>query len=249
LTGYARYWAVEDLRPFVEHLWTVQWDVSQPTTSQVLTHPSVQLVVQRGDSRVAGVFTRLFSTTMEGKGRVLGVTFRPGAFRAFYDAPVSGLRDRFLPLDEIFGRAAAGLERAALRHDAHDEAFGEIQEFLRQRAPRLDSAMELAARITYRVAEDRELVRVEQLVREFSIALRQLQRLFNDYVGVGPKWVIQRYRLHEAAERIAAGAVRDFAALALELGYADQAHFIRDFRRMVGRSPAEYARSLSALRW
>jgi len=68
--------------------------------------------------------------------------------------------------------------------------------------------------------------------------------LFDDYVGVSPKWVIQRYRLHEAAERIARGGVEDFADLALELGYADQAHFIRDFKKLVGRSPAEYARSL-----
>jgi AraC-like DNA-binding protein len=103
--------------------------------------------------------------------------------------------------------------------------------------------MELASRITYRIAEDRELVRVEQVVREFSLPLRQLQRLFADYVGVGPKWVIQRYRLHEAAERIAAGEVTDFADLALELAYADQAHFIRDFRKLVGSTPAQYARS------
>jgi AraC-like DNA-binding protein len=82
------------------------------------------------------------------------------------------------------------------------------------------------------------------LTREFGLGLRKLQRLFDDYVGVSPKWVIQRYRLHEAAERIAAGRVADFADLALELGYADQAHFNRDFKKLVGRSPAEYARSL-----
>jgi AraC-like DNA-binding protein len=244
LTGYARYWAAADLRVFVEHLWTVEWDVAQPTTREVLTHPSVQLVIERDRSRVAGIFTSRFVTTMTGRGRVLGVKFRPGAFRAFFAQPVSLLRDRQLPLDEIFAEPSAGLERRALRHAAHDEAFAVIQEFLRRRSPRLEPAMELASRITYRIAEDRELVRVEQVVREFSLPLRQLQRLFADYVGVGPKWVIQRYRLHEAAERIAAGEVTDFADLALELAYADQAHFIRDFRKLVGSTPAQYARSL-----
>lgn len=243
LTGYARYWAAADLRVFVEHLWTVEWDVAQPTTREVLTHPSVQLVIERDRSRVAGIFTSRFVTTMTGRGRVLGVKFRPGAFRAFFAQPVSLLRDRQLPLDEIFAEPSAGLERRALRHAAHDEAFAVIQEFLRRRSPRLEPAMELASRITYRIAEDRELVRVEQVVREFSLPLRQLQRLFADYVGVGPKWVIQRYRLHEAAERIAAGEVTDFADLALELAYADQAHFIRDFRKLVGSTPAQYARS------
>jgi AraC-like DNA-binding protein len=56
--------------------------------------------------------------------------------------------------------------------------------------------------------------------------------------------VIQRYRLVDAAERVATGTVIHWADLAVELGYADQAHFIRDFKKLVGRSPADYARSI-----
>ena len=70
--------------------------------------------------------------------------------------------------------------------------------------------------------------------------MRALQRLFAEYVGVSPKWTIRRYRLQEAAERLAAAESVDWPALALDLGYADQAHFIRDFKRMIGRAPAEY---------
>jgi AraC-like DNA-binding protein len=244
LTGYARYWPDDDLLPFVEHLWTVEWDLAEPAVSEVLTHPSVQLVLERGCSRVAGVFTRRYARSLEGKGRVLGVKFRPGGFRPFCARPLSELTDRQALLDDVFGAAAAGLERRALAHAGHGEAFSVVQEFLRGRRPAADPSVELVGRITARAAENREILRVEQLAGAFGIGLRRLQRLFDEYVGVRPKWVIQRYRLHEAAERIAAGAVEDFAALALDLGYADQAHFIRDFRRMVGRSPAEYARSL-----
>ena len=81
------------------------------------------------------------------------------------------------------------------------------------------------------------------MAERFDLSVRKLERLFSAFVGVGPKWVIQRYRLHEAAERIAADATLDGATLAFELGYADQAHFIRDFRRLVGKSPAEYSRA------
>jgi AraC-like DNA-binding protein len=56
-----------------------------------------------------------------------------------------------------------------------------------------------------------------------------------------PGVALQRYRLHEAAERIAAGEATGLAALALELGYFDQAHFGNDFRRYVGVPPAVYA--------
>lgn len=121
---------------------------------------------------------------------------------------------------------------------------GGFRPFLCRLAPAPDERAELAGCIVARAAADREITRVEHLVRESGIGARALQRLFADYVGVSPKWVIQRYRLHEAAERIAAGAVRDWAALALDLGYADQAHFIRDFRHWVGCSPGEYSREL-----
>jgi AraC-like DNA-binding protein len=55
--------------------------------------------------------------------------------------------------------------------------------------------------------------------------------------------VIKRCRLHEAVERLAAGEPADWARLARELGYFDQAHLIHDFKAMIGRTPAEYARA------
>jgi len=109
------------------------------------------------------------------------------------------------------------------------------------RSPRPDADAVLAGRIAERVAEERGITRVEHLAHEFGLGARALQRLFREYVGVTPKWVIQRYRLHEAAERAAAGTAQDWAALALDLGYADQAHFIRDFKRLIGRTPRDYA--------
>jgi AraC-like DNA-binding protein len=74
---------------------------------------------------------------------------------------------------------------------------------------------------------------------------RRLQRLFRKHVGASPKWVIQRYRLHKAIARVQAGIAFSWKALALELGYFDQVHFVRDFRHMVGMSPGEYEKSLA----
>src|SRR5262249_30129054 len=111
--------------------------------------------------------------------------------------------------------------------------------------PSADAGMASAVSVAARIIEDRSITRVEQLAREFHISVRGLQRLFSEYVGVSPKWVIQRSRLLEAVARGTAGTNVNWASLAADLGYADQAHLIRDFKRLVGRSPGNYAKGLS----
>ena len=82
--------------------------------------------------------------------------------------------------------------------------------------------------------------RVEEIAATHSIAPRTLQRLFQRYVGVSPKWVLKRRRIHQAVERLGEPLAVPWTTLALEPGYYDHAHFIRDFRLVVGRSPADY---------
>jgi len=244
MPGYRRFRPDGELASFVEHFWTVEWDIDEPVVREVLPHPSVHLVLERSRSRLVGVQTGRFTRRLEGRGRVLGVKFRPGGFRPFAGHAVSRLSDRTLPLAEALGRDAGALEELALARADPAAAFDLVQAFLHRRRPVRDETAELVGRIVGRAASDCEITRVEQLARAFDLGARALQRLFDEYVGVSPKWVIQRYRLHEAVERIAAGRAVDWATLALDLGYADQAHFIRDFRRLVGRSPAVYERAL-----
>ena len=86
-----------------------------------------------------------------------------------------------------------------------------------------------------------EVTRVDALAAQAGLSVRRLQRLFGDYVGVPPKWVIRRYRLHEITERLRNGKAVEWAGLAADLGYADQAHLTRDFTKLVGEPPTMYA--------
>jgi AraC-like DNA-binding protein len=243
--GLSRYWPSADLAPFVEHYWIVRWDLSELRTAETVPHPSIHMVLESPErSEIVGVMRTRFSRVLEGRGRVVGTKFRPGAFRPFVNGPVSALTDRRLSLGEVFGVRSRGLAEQVMGQADDLEGVAIIESFLRGFRPSPDDRMALAGRMAARISDDRSITRVDQLVREFPTSLRQLQRLFSEYVGVSPKWVIQRYRLLDAAERVAAGTLIQWADLASELGYADQAHFIRDFKKLVGRSPADYARSI-----
>jgi AraC-like DNA-binding protein len=241
---HARYVPTADLAPFVEHYWTVEWDLAEAKVVETLPHPSVHIVLEPGLAQVAGVTTARFHRLLEGKGRVFGVKFRPGGFRPFVTQPVSKYSDKILALSALLGSDADSIDQRVLLHTDHQAAINVIEAFLRARQPVPDETAVFAGRITDRIASDRRLTKVEQISKECGVGVRKLQRLFDEYVGVSPKWVIQRYRLHEAAERIAATNEPRWAEIALDLGYADQAHFIRDFKKLVGMSPAEYFRSL-----
>lgn len=241
---HERYWPSADLAQFVEHYWAVDWELDEACVRETLPHPVVHLVAEGDAATIGGPATRRWARQFApGRGRVFSIKFRVGGFRPFVAGPVCIYADHQFSAPAVFGQRARFLGRDVLAAEDHHAAVEVYESFLRDSGVREDPMVDLVAAIAARIADDHEILRIEQAAKEFDLKPRTLQRLFRDYVGASPKWLIQRYRLHEALARIDAGGSNDWAALALDLGYADQAHLIRDFKKIVGRTPAEYART------
>lgn len=232
------------LRFFVAHYWIVAWDLrgQEPYLSENLSHPTVHLVLEKGNSKIFGVVTGRFTQLLRDQGRAFGIKFRPGAFYPFMKTPVSELTDRSIDVSRVFGADGLALEEAVLSLDDEEVMVETAEGFLRERLPECDQNVETINQVVDTIIADGTIVKVDDVVNRLGLNKRGLQRLFSQYVGVSPKWVIKRYRLHEAAEKLAHGQVEDWPTLALDLGYFDQAHFIKDFKSIVGKTPAEYAR-------
>ncbi|HEV2639614.1 MAG TPA: helix-turn-helix domain-containing protein [Actinocrinis sp.] len=230
---------------FVEFHWIVRWDLrGRPAhPQQVLSHPNVHLVFEEPGPFVYGVQRGLFERRLTGAGRVFGVKFLPGGFRPLLGSPVLDLVDRRVPAADLFGPAVVRAQREVLGASDPDAMRRAAEEFLRGVLPEPDPTAREAAGIVARITEAPTLFRVDQLAAETGLSVRSLQRLFAEYVGAGPKWVLRRARLHEAAARAEQATEIDWSALATDLGYADQAHLTRDFTATVGAPPARYART------
>lgn len=238
---YARQAPAPALSVYVQHFWVVTWtDLGEPYEQRIVSHPTVNMTIACDFHRIAGVVRGGFSYTMHGSGRAIGTRFRPGGFRPFLGGPVSQLTDRFVEIGEMYGAAGAAMVEQVLAEPDARSAIALIEKFLLDLRPERDPLAEEIAAVVDLAETDVSVTRVDELAARSGRSVRSLQRLFRDYVGVGPKWVIRRFRLHEAAERIHHG--RDLATLAAELGYTDQAHLTRDFTAAVGTSPAAYAR-------
>ncbi|MCD0451412.1 helix-turn-helix domain-containing protein [Actinocorallia sp. API 0066] len=232
---------------FVEYYWSVSWSVQEVYEAKVLSHPNVHLVFEPDGPLVYGVDRGLFVRRLTGTGHVLGVRFLPGAFRALHNGPVAELADRRVDATRVFGPGITDVNRAVQATTDPVAMARAAEEFLTPLLPaRPDPAAVRAAELVALFTVEPALFRVDEAAAASGLSVRALQRLFAEYVGVSPKWVLRRARLHEVAHRAADTAPVNWPALAADLGYTDQAHLIRDFTAAVGESPARYARSATS---
>jgi len=245
------------LARWVEWYWRLTWDLPSGTgyTSHTLPHPTSNLSVELGSTRrevgadpvvLTGVVTRRFDVTLTGSGLVVAAKFRPGGLTALTGASARPLRDRVIPARSVFPHAALGplyeLHEATATSDgitALDLALLAVSNGAPE-DPRYDRVLAIVADLL----ADRSLTQVGQLEQRYGLSTRSLQRLFLHYLGVSPKWVILRYRIHDAVTDLDAGYAGPLADLAASLGWYDQAHFIRDFTALVGQTPGDYRRGL-----
>ncbi|CQD18308.1 transcriptional regulator [Mycolicibacterium conceptionense] len=238
----------EDAARFVEHFWSVSWDRREagPFESTVITFPAMHLTREWGDDVVRhghrlpstlihGVVPKVFRITISGRGSVVGARFRPGAFTARFGGDAAVMTGRVEQADdELLGTPLVlGEDVTAVRlgmDSAIGATAGEVDPTYRALTPLVD-----------RMRDDASLHRVEQVMELSPWSTRTTQRVFRRYVGVTVKWVLCRYRLQQAALEIESAPDIDFADLAVRLGWYDQAHFINDFRSMLGSTPGEYA--------
>lgn len=236
-----------DLADVVEVFWVGRWDLppDAPHTTRLLGDPCVHVVlerdaVERPPQRVVGVWTRLWENPLRGRGAVRGMKLRAGAAGALLEVAAS-VRNRVVALDAVVDGVPPVADLGwDPDHDAR--AFDRLADGLR-RWRREDPGTAEAIAACRAVVEDPALSRVDQLAARLGCTERAVQRRFRRHVGAPPKFVIRRQRLQEAAVRLERGDAVSLADLAHGLGYADQAHFARDWKAATGMTAGAFAQS------
>lgn len=232
------------LASVVRRYWMPVWSLpdGHVTVQRVLQYPVCLIVVSHEYARLVGPSSGLSTTELGGSGWALGTMLQPAAGIALAGGPVEGLTDRAVPLgdDNLVARIRAAAGEAPDDPERQRAAVAAMEESLKRLLPVDEEGLLVNAIVEY-VEGDPEVQRVRQVCEKFAITERTLQRLTARRIGLSPKWLIQRRRLHEAAERLRDVPRPDLARVAADLGYADQAHFGRDFRAVTGLTPGEFA--------
>jgi AraC-like DNA-binding protein len=238
----SRYPTSEALQPFADCHWIIEWSVAEnePQQQRVLSSPNANIVVTEGDTGLFGVARGVEARALRGSGCAVGLRFRVGGIRPFLAGPVAHLTGRKVSPLCVTHQTEAAMEASILSQTRHEDMIRAMEAMILPRIPAPDPTVDLISSMIHSVREEDGPMRAEALAAKFDLSLRSLQRLFHDYVGASPKWVIRRCRLQDAAYLLGEGDNLKIAAIASDLGYFDQAHMASDFRRMFGCSPAQY---------
>jgi len=195
----------------------------------------------RHAGHIVGALTHGDSSGVE-RPSMIGTYFRAGGLAAFTSVPADELTDRVVRVEDVLGPAAANVAARlaeaseAVRIDALESLLIERLRDQRRATASVDVAG-LAASIEQSAGQ----VTVEQLAYEAGISRQHLTRLFRERVGVTPKLYARLARFQSSLVYAGAGEPADGAHAALALGYADQSHWIAEFKEFSGLTPHRFA--------
>lgn len=189
-------------------------------------------------SFVVGELTRFLLLRPVGRIEIMGVRFKPGGAYRFLPFPLDSLTDNSIPSADVWGPQGTWLEESVLEASSDAQRQQLVEEFLLRRSERTTSRPRFEAAIG-EIIRTRGQVRVHDLAGQVGLSSRQLEREFRSRVGLSPKSLARIMRFQNLLRLVGEGALREWAYLALEGGYADQPHMVREFREFAGHSPAE----------
>ena len=243
-----RFYPRDSLADIVEHYWTVSWSLpaGQRREQETLPDPCSHASFEVGGSELVAPMRGRFHRELVGTRAVYAVKFRPAGLHALIGCPQAPLVNTRPKLDVLFPSLAVAEVEARILAGQTPAAFAaNMDAFLASLDPRISEQARgvnhLVERVLKRDPDDR-IETVEKMAALAGCSVRSLQRRFATLVGLSPKWVVQRARLHNALDVLAEHG-DDLAGAAYTLGYADQAHFARDFRAVVGLPPSAYVTS------
>ncbi|HKR15122.1 MAG TPA: AraC family transcriptional regulator [Pyrinomonadaceae bacterium] len=241
------------LNSFVECFWTLEGDGPTPgdAPERILPDGCVELILNfgarfsqhtNGDRVIqprhflVGQMTGPILISPTGRVELLGIRFHPGGTSAFLRLPMNEVTDQVTEL----GSLSRELERELL-HASEDlgslpEKMAAVESLLMRcvlTSASVPSSMDLAARIVRSAG----LISVDQLALDAGISNRQLERRFMREVGVGPK-LLSRILRFQQVFRAVERSDSAWASIAIECGYYDQAHLIRDFNQFAQQTPS-----------
>jgi AraC-like DNA-binding protein len=261
--NYTQYEVCEELQPFVKCYWSLEAPAETvPEKQRIVPDGCMEMIFHYGDQYkqytstgetmlqprcfVFGQIITPLEIEPTGISGIIAARFQPEGFFPFASLPLAAMNDRAIPLAELFERdTAISFEERVLHADNNADRVKLIGNFLLGKVQTTEAITRIASAAVQVLLESKGQHSIDEISDRLQVNRRQLERKFSEATGMSPKQFSKISRLQAALKLIGQGAFNNLTDLALEAGYYDQAHFIKDFREFTGVSPKQfYADSL-----
>jgi AraC-like DNA-binding protein len=246
------------LSGFVDLMWLCEDYAASHEKERLLPDGTVELVINLREDRikvydshqperfhtipgcvVSGPRSEFFVIDTEGASATVGVHFRPGGAFPFLGMPPSELNNQSVALEHLWGAASSRLRERLLEAGTVAAKFQALEStLLEQLAKPLQRHPAMAFALKQFCGFEQPPV--SRVVEQVGFSQRRFIQLFSDEVGLTPKLFCRVNRFQRVVRRLAAVREVDWADVALDCGYYDQAHFIHDFQAFSGITPSAY---------
>ncbi len=245
---------------FVVKIWLFEGQPQPHHFERLLPDGSAELVINLNEDRsriydpndvrnvrtfpgcvLSGPHSQYFVIDTQEQCSTLGVHFKPGGLSPFFGVPSDEIRNMHLGLDTLWGSFAAELRDRVLEAATDEARFDVVESALRVRAR---GCFDMHPAVCYALGQFVSGPRtgtISEVTGRIGLSPRRFIQVFREQVGLTPKLFCRVQRFQSAVRRIASGRPVEWAHVALDTGYFDQAHFINDFRDFSGLRPSAYA--------
>ena len=227
---------------FLEFYFGDRIQVKNVHTGSIHESPKVVLVGPHSERRE--------DVTQTGTVRTFNVSFTPIGFRTLFGIPASSIANGAFEANLVVGVKTESLA-ASLADASVAQWRGIAERFLQDLIPRhiCENEQILVAKIARELQAQNGAIQIAKVAQRFNRTSRQIERLFNENIGLSPKTFSRIARFNHALRRFDERGNLEQSSIALETGYSDQSHMIREFRALTGETPANFRALLHTYRY
>ncbi|WP_026895907.1 helix-turn-helix domain-containing protein [Clostridiisalibacter paucivorans] len=244
-TIYREYCPISELQSYIACYWTSKTinTTNEVITSRVIPDGCMDIVFDIGEinkgkcGSVCGLMTKFSEEEVKGISEFLGVRFWPGGIIPFLKILANDFTDKLVSLDDVLGRFAFEISERLYYAETLSERLMIIEGELVRLLLKAGASNELMISALYEIYKYKGIISIKNLSQQMNISQRQLSRKFHNWIGTSPKTFINIIRFQNIIKQLNEATNINFQDVALENGYYDQAHFIKDFKSFYGKTP------------
>ena len=189
-----------------------------------------------------GQITKYREISCQGAARLLIIVFHPHGLNRLLHVPAFELNDKVIPLTDLFDGAGLALQSAIAAADSLTVKLDHIEVFFRKMTSDHRSAADpLVTTALHLIQRNNGILSIHQLTGIIGCTSRQLERKFNTAIGLSPKHFCNIVRTLGFVRSLQSATSKpNLTRSAYDSGYYDQAHLIREFRKITGLTPSQY---------